>query len=634
MSGRRIEVSRACQHACRFCDVADRLDRRAVDPQEAADAVDRAAADGVRSVVLSGGEPTLSRAMIVALNRAKALGLAVELRTNGRHLSVPANLGRLVAVGVQGVTIPLHAVDPTIHRHLVGGDPLAYVQALSALRQCAAHFPTTLSTVLTAHNRGELAGLVALCAELGVDFELRRLTPSVPVADDLMVPVADTLRAWQEARTACAALRVTFTARGFDDLGLLGSPVTSPPVALDVGLRAAIVAGLPPAEALAGVRVPDRAALTTLAAELSVRASDLPFLLAARRLPVVNLDPARGGLGLEPTPDDLASLPVAPARAAVSRVAVVVPHDADRLTVASTLPALAEALKAAGVHVDWHSPFRAAPGDPTPLTPPPPKRSLWGRNADLRPYHPGDGSVAPVAWTPESLRALDLGRADAVLTWGWPLATLVRAVAPSVARWVVDLAELAGFDGVLGPHDRLITPRADRARVLLASGLAWHQILLAPAPVHAPHLPTAGAARGVDLVRAGPLPAGWTDVGTVALQPLDLLGVAPRARLLWVPAPRGVSPEFFALAAALGLPVVASEGPVAAAHLRPGSGWLLRPDQPAAHGALLEQLRTDDAAVGEASRRARAEASGVDTLVHRLLGRALPASASVPRWPW
>lgn len=74
--------------------------------------LDELAAEGVRQLTISGGEPTLHRRLPELLHRAKAVhGMRTMIQTNAVQLAKPAVLERVVAAAPDRIFVSLHAAE-------------------------------------------------------------------------------------------------------------------------------------------------------------------------------------------------------------------------------------------------------------------------------------------------------------------------------------------------------------------------------------------------------------------------------------------------------------------------------------------------------------------------------------------
>lgn len=644
MRTRTLSVSRACQQACAFCNVADQLDRSPVDPRALRAALDAARRDGVERIVLTGGEPTQSGQLINALAYANAQGLHTVLATNGRVLSEPGIAGRLRATGIGAVWLSLHGATEATHNALTGGDPLAFRQTTQALAALVTFTQVTVRTVLTRHNAAELGDLLALAARHGAAFELRapeRQGTARARWQELALPPVEAWAALEQARAGAAALGVPFEAHGFTGCGLHGA--RHPDAGATVAeAAAALRAGALSPRVLGGVHGDP----APYAAATRCTPTALGLLWAASHAPILDLPVEAGGVG----PSD-PSLPRPTAWSPARRVDVVITRLDAPLASLSTLPALAAALRARGVDARLHTPFPDT-FDPLRVAPPEPARGLGRLGAGLRQLVRGAGlppaeQVDPAQHQPlleRFLDGLDLRGADTVVVWGSP-ARLRARLGPDVRLEVVEDQLLADPDPP-GPRDVLRSPFAAHAALHLAAGVPLRQVHHRPLPLHSPHVrPTRGA--DVLVIRGAKddpaLLSALTGLRTLDHLPApSALREALRgARALVLPWARRPEPQeviWLSVALAARLPLVAPEVAGVTDHVRDGVHGLLIP--PGDADALRDALAAlqDDAVVARLSQGSAAvdvEAWADELARGAPAARAFPAAPGLGPWtPW
>jgi len=123
------------------------------------------------SVSFTGGEPTLRPGLPRLVRRAKQLGLAVNLISNGQHL-VDALAGRLAAAGLDSAQLSLEGPDAPTHDQLVGREG-AFERLWDGIEHLRARgVRVHTNTTVTRRNIARLEEIVDLAAERG----LQRLT--------------------------------------------------------------------------------------------------------------------------------------------------------------------------------------------------------------------------------------------------------------------------------------------------------------------------------------------------------------------------------------------------------------------------------------------------------------------------
>jgi hypothetical protein len=612
---------------------------------------------------------------------AHAKGLVTGLSTNGRILADPQITGRLEAVGLDEVTISLHAITPEIHIALVGGDPLAYQQTLEAVRACASMFQLTIRTVLTRANQGELAALIALAAEVGAAFELRALSPvgaakrawrDLALSDDAAL---DLLLA---ARREATRLGVAFTGSDFPTHGrLVGAPPLDGAVP-DEHVWWAAQQGLATRQMLGGLRAPSPEVFADWSTQAGLAPEALAHDLATRHLPLLDIPVSWGGTGSRPVADAWSDTPdpASPYAAAAGGPVHVIDAALDQPWLGLSLwPGLVQRLRDQGAEVVHHR-IWTAPFDPASFDPPMP-RSMLGRvarglrravrRADESPTlpHPARPGEEAAAVRARFMEHLDLSGAHVVVVADHATAREVRAhpTCPPDARLeILELQLLSGFEGDLGDRDVVRSPWPSRRRLYDVAGVDGPRIRWRPEPVYLPHLPegcAAHASKTVILVTGDDLDPRLVDK-TLAKHKVDVVRVPPgepedgdwtpllqalsRARFVWMPfrARRGVPPavRWASLATAARRPILATEIPELTHHVRPAKhGILTEPGQLKPMRAAFGRLMKDDAlvqqlaAVCDARREAISAASWARELVEGAR-RPRSVSAQSDRGPW
>ncbi len=153
-----IKVGYGCNDHCSFCHT---LDVRHVDA-EAAEVhakIERARQLGHRMVVLSGGEPTIRPELLAWATHVARLDMDFGLVTNGRMLSYPALVEKLVARRLRYVYLSLHGGTAKVHDLMVRSE--AFEQTFGAIGVLSGRgLDFTVNCVITRHNVEHLRGLV------------------------------------------------------------------------------------------------------------------------------------------------------------------------------------------------------------------------------------------------------------------------------------------------------------------------------------------------------------------------------------------------------------------------------------------------------------------------------------------
>jgi len=109
-----------CNLACDYCTISPAMRERSLPTAAVVAAMQRARADGIERVQLTGGEPTIRADLLGLVRRAHRLGFReIKLQTNGLLLGAGSNLGRLVDAGVSVIHVSIHTHEREPYEALV-----------------------------------------------------------------------------------------------------------------------------------------------------------------------------------------------------------------------------------------------------------------------------------------------------------------------------------------------------------------------------------------------------------------------------------------------------------------------------------------------------------------------------------
>jgi pyruvate-formate lyase-activating enzyme len=210
-----IETGIRCNNLCNHCPqgVIRRSGRILAEPstQDLEIRLQQGREAGYESVAFSGGEPTIRRDLPDLASASRRFGYShVSITTNGRMLSYPGLVRKLIDSGVDGFTVSLHGPDAAVHDTLTG-TPGSFGQAVEGLealerasRETGGSIGLSTITVLVPETLPHLRDTLELAGRLGVmlhlvqPFILSRET--VPCADRFLMSL-DALE--EGVRAAC-----------------------------------------------------------------------------------------------------------------------------------------------------------------------------------------------------------------------------------------------------------------------------------------------------------------------------------------------------------------------------------------------------------------------------------------------
>jgi len=172
------ELTYGCNLSCVHCLSSSGLrDPEELTTSEALGFVDGLAAMQVFYVNIGGGEPTLRPDFCEIVEYAVSRKVGVKFSTNGTTMT-PGRARRFAEMGYLDIQISLDGASPSSNDPVRGAGTFA--AALRAMERLAeAGFASfKVSVVVTRHNAGELAQLLALVGRFGAELRLTRLRPS------------------------------------------------------------------------------------------------------------------------------------------------------------------------------------------------------------------------------------------------------------------------------------------------------------------------------------------------------------------------------------------------------------------------------------------------------------------------
>lgn len=159
------EVTARCNLACPHCRVKASEPADELTTEEGKALLAALARAGVRSLILTGGEPLLRKDLFGLAGYAAGSGLRVLLATNGLLLSRRAARAALGA-GVARVSVSIDGATPATHDRLRG--PEAFEGALAGLRAAVASgLPAQVNTLVVRSNLDDLRAVHELAVREG-----------------------------------------------------------------------------------------------------------------------------------------------------------------------------------------------------------------------------------------------------------------------------------------------------------------------------------------------------------------------------------------------------------------------------------------------------------------------------------
>ena len=159
-----FQVNLRCNSACGYCDLPLNVGRYEMTREEIRNVFSALYRDGVRFVLVQGGEPLLRRDMPEILEDLSAIGFHLTLITNGTKITAQLveRLGRLPIT----ISVSLDTLGREKYRQIRGADQLEQVLEGIALLKTFPH-PKFLTCIVSEVNRAEVPAVVRFAREQG-----------------------------------------------------------------------------------------------------------------------------------------------------------------------------------------------------------------------------------------------------------------------------------------------------------------------------------------------------------------------------------------------------------------------------------------------------------------------------------
>lgn len=157
-----FEVTLRCNSACGYCDLPLNQGRYELERTEIQRIFEDLYSDGLRFVLLQGGEPTVRKDLPGILEDLAAIGFHVTLVTNGTRLR--GELIRIMSKYCVSVSVSLDTLDRERYRRIRGADQLPMVLAgIERLHEYP--HPKFLTCIVSEVNKNDVMDVVRFARE-------------------------------------------------------------------------------------------------------------------------------------------------------------------------------------------------------------------------------------------------------------------------------------------------------------------------------------------------------------------------------------------------------------------------------------------------------------------------------------
>jgi MoaA/NifB/PqqE/SkfB family radical SAM enzyme/glycosyltransferase involved in cell wall biosynthesis len=159
-------INRGCNLRCSFCDLWDKPDQMELD--QLIPLLEQAVQIGTKTLVITGGEPFMHKGLFHAVRAARALGMHVNITTNGTF--VDKRWDALASSGVDSLSFSIDGLEK--NHDLLRGKEGSYKKTIEALKRVLeVGMHASVYMVVTRENVRELPQVHAMVTELGADFD-------------------------------------------------------------------------------------------------------------------------------------------------------------------------------------------------------------------------------------------------------------------------------------------------------------------------------------------------------------------------------------------------------------------------------------------------------------------------------
>lgn len=190
-------VNRGCNLRCAFCDLWDRPDR--VSRQRLRPVLEDAAAIGTKVLVITGGEPFMHKELFGIVADARALGMGVNITTNGTFLE--RRWAEVVDSGVGSLSFSIDGLGPT--HDALRGRVGSFDTTVAAIEKSVQHgIAASVYFTATRTNVHELLAVWELARSRGARFDFWPVND----APDLAMTTPEAREQWRAAIETIAAV--------------------------------------------------------------------------------------------------------------------------------------------------------------------------------------------------------------------------------------------------------------------------------------------------------------------------------------------------------------------------------------------------------------------------------------------
>ena len=175
-----FRLGEICNHHCPMCSNSGRPEGHLIATDELLLRAKFLHAEGMRRVVVTGGEPTAHPGFWTVVEGLAAIGMAWDINTNGSRLGEPGMAARCAELGLLRAIVSLHSLSPSVSAEISGTTLKGHAAILQSITELVASgVAVMINCVLTRLSLGTLADFVRGCAGLwGPQVVVKLVFPS------------------------------------------------------------------------------------------------------------------------------------------------------------------------------------------------------------------------------------------------------------------------------------------------------------------------------------------------------------------------------------------------------------------------------------------------------------------------
>jgi len=179
-----VKISYQCNNACVFCLNKDKRQRKVLPPDEIKKQIEVFAESGGKKLVVSGGEPLISKHFFDLVDFAKQKGVKfLEIQTNGRMLCYEEVVKKLKEFEPMNFLVSFHFPDAKLYKKHCRSDGFQQtVKGIKSLVKYNCHFG--INTVIMKQNLPYLKGMMKMLKKMGATTIQYRFIDGKNVGED------------------------------------------------------------------------------------------------------------------------------------------------------------------------------------------------------------------------------------------------------------------------------------------------------------------------------------------------------------------------------------------------------------------------------------------------------------------